>query len=151
MTARVAGDNNHAPGHEVRATCWHVTRPEGDDSLRAIYTVYWRDLLRILNLKAYAHVDTQICAHANSHTFTLTHQLTAQISQMLLWHLYYRNFLYRINSLLLPLNYLGPFADHYCHCFVVVELSFSRISESTTCYTFTPCVGYVTSPGIDTR
>ena len=23
--------------------------------------------------------------------------------------------------------------------------------ESTTCYTFTPCVGYFTSPAIDTR
>ena len=31
------------------------------------------------------------------------------------------------------------------------ELSFSRISESTTGYTFTPCEGYFTSPGIDTR
>ena len=31
------------------------------------------------------------------------------------------------------------------------ELSFSRISESTTGYTFTPCVGSFTSPGIDTR
>ena len=31
------------------------------------------------------------------------------------------------------------------------ELSFSRISESTTCYTFTPCVGCFTSAGIDTR
>ena len=31
------------------------------------------------------------------------------------------------------------------------ELFFSRISESTTGYTFTPCVGYFTSPGIDTR
>ena len=27
----------------------------------------------------------------------------------------------------------------------------SRISESTTCYTFTPCVGSFTSPGVDTR
>ena len=31
------------------------------------------------------------------------------------------------------------------------ELSFSRISESTTRYTFIPCVGSFTSPGIDTR
>ena len=31
------------------------------------------------------------------------------------------------------------------------ELSFSRISESTTRYTFTPCVGSFISPGIDTR
>ena len=31
------------------------------------------------------------------------------------------------------------------------ELFFSRISESTTGYTFTPCVGFFTSPGIDTR
>ena len=31
------------------------------------------------------------------------------------------------------------------------ELSFSRISESTTGYTFTPCVGSFTSPGIDTK
>ena len=31
------------------------------------------------------------------------------------------------------------------------ELFFSRISESTTGYTFTPCVGSFTSPGIDTR
>ena len=31
------------------------------------------------------------------------------------------------------------------------ELSFSRISESTTGYTFTPYVGSFTSPGIDTR
>ena len=31
------------------------------------------------------------------------------------------------------------------------ELYFSRISESTTGYTFTPCVGSFTSPGIDTR
>ena len=31
------------------------------------------------------------------------------------------------------------------------ELSFSRINESTTGYTFTPCVGSLTSPGIDTR
>ena len=31
------------------------------------------------------------------------------------------------------------------------ELSFSRISECTTGYTFTPCVGSFTSPGIDTR
>ena len=31
------------------------------------------------------------------------------------------------------------------------ELSFSRISESTTGYTFTPCLGSFTSPGIDTR
>ena len=30
-------------------------------------------------------------------------------------------------------------------------LSFSRISESTTGYTFTPCVGSFTSPGIDIR
>ena len=31
------------------------------------------------------------------------------------------------------------------------ELSFSKISEFTTGYTFTPCVGSFTSPGIDTR
>ena len=31
------------------------------------------------------------------------------------------------------------------------ELSFSRISESTTGYIFTPCVRSFTSPGIDTR
>ena len=31
------------------------------------------------------------------------------------------------------------------------ELVFSRICESTTGYTFTPCVGSFTSPGIDTR
>ena len=31
------------------------------------------------------------------------------------------------------------------------ELLFSRICESTTGYTFTPCVGSFTSPGIDTR
>ena len=31
------------------------------------------------------------------------------------------------------------------------ELSFSRITESTTGYTFTPCVGSFTSPSIDTR
>ena len=31
------------------------------------------------------------------------------------------------------------------------ELSVSRICESATGYTFTPCVGYFTSPGIDTR
>ena len=31
------------------------------------------------------------------------------------------------------------------------ELSFSRISESTTGYIFTPCVGTFTSPGIVTR
>ena len=30
------------------------------------------------------------------------------------------------------------------------ELFFSRICESTTGYTFTPCVGSFTSPGIDT-
>ena len=28
---------------------------------------------------------------------------------------------------------------------------FSRICESTTGYTFTLCVGYFTSPGVDTR
>ena len=32
-----------------------------------------------------------------------------------------------------------------------LELSFSRISESTAGYTFTPCVESFTSPGIDTR
>ena len=31
------------------------------------------------------------------------------------------------------------------------ELFFSRICESTKGYTFTPCVGSFTSPGIDTR
>ena len=36
--------------------------------------------------------------------------------------------------LLLPLNDLGQLADHYCHRFL--ELSFSRISEFTTGYTF---------------
>ena len=51
--------------------------------------------------------------------------------------------------LLLPLNDLGQLADHYCHWFL--ELSFSRISESTTGYTFTPSVGSFTSPVIDTR
>ena len=50
---------------------------------------------------------------------------------------------------LLPLNDLGQLADHYCHWFL--ELSFSRISESTTGYTFTPCVGSFMSPGIDRR
>ena len=35
-----------------------------------------------------------------------------------------------IDSLLLPLNDLSQLADHYCHWFL--ELSFSRISESTT-------------------
>ena len=53
------------------------------------------------------------------------------------------------HACLLPLNDLGQLADHYCHLFL--ELSFSRISESTTGYTFTPCVGSVTSPGIDRR
>ena len=52
------------------------------------------------------------------------------------------------SCLLLPLNVLGQLADHYCHWFL--ELS-SRISESTTGYTFTACVGYFTSTGIDTR
>ena len=40
----------------------------------------------------------------------------------------------------LPLNDLGQLADHYCHWFL--ELSFSRISESTTGNTITPCVGF---------
>ena len=31
------------------------------------------------------------------------------------------------------------------------DLSFCRISESTTRYTFTPCVGSFTSPGMDTK
>ena len=31
------------------------------------------------------------------------------------------------------------------------ELFFCRICESTTGYTFTPCVGSFTSPGIDIR
>ena len=31
------------------------------------------------------------------------------------------------------------------------ELFFSRICESTVGYTFTPCVGSFTSPGIETR
>ena len=48
----------------------------------------------------------------------------------------------------LPLNDLGQL-DHYCHWFL--DLSFSRMNESTICYTFTPCVGYYISPGIDTR
>ena len=43
----------------------------------------------------------------------------------------------------------GQLADHYCHWFL--ELSFSRICESTTGYTFILCVGSFTSPGIDTR
>ena len=34
---------------------------------------------------------------------------------------------------------------------LTLELFFSRISESTTGYTFTPCVGYFTSLGTDTR
>ena len=38
----------------------------------------------------------------------------------------------------------------YCRA-LFLELSFSRISESTTGYTSTPCVGSFTSPGIDTR
>ena len=38
----------------------------------------------------------------------------------------------------------------YCRAWFS-ELSFSRISQSTTGYTFTPCVGSFTSPGIDTR
>ena len=33
-----------------------------------------------------------------------------------------------------PLNDFGQLADHYCHWFV--ELPFSRMSESTTGYTF---------------
>ena len=57
--------------------------------------------------------------------------------------------LFIIALVLLPLNDLGQLADHYSHWFL--ELSFSRISESTTGYTFTPCVGSFTSPGIDTR
>ena len=32
----------------------------------------------------------------------------------------------------------------------LTQLFFFRISESTTGYTFTSCVGYFTSPGIDT-
>ena len=40
--------------------------------------------------------------------------------------------------LLLPLMTIGQLADHYCHC--CFELSFSRISESTTGYTFISCV-----------
>ena len=53
----------------------------------------------------------------------------------------------QISSLLFPLNELGQCAYHYCHWFL--ELSFSRIRESTTGYTFTPCMGSFTSPGID--
>ena len=34
---------------------------------------------------------------------------------------------------------------------LVFKVAFSRICESTTGYTFTPCVGSFTSPGIDTR
>ena len=34
---------------------------------------------------------------------------------------------------------------------VYLELAFSAVSESATGYTFTPCVGSFTSPGIDTR
>ena len=50
-------------------------------------------------------------------------------------------------QLFLSLNDLGQLGDHYCHWFL--ELSFSRISESTTGYTFTPCVRFFTSSGID--
>ena len=39
-------------------------------------------------------------------------------------------------SFLFPLNYLCQLVDHYCHWFL--ELPFSRISKSTTGYTFTP-------------
>ena len=43
-------------------------------------------------------------------------------------------------------------ADWGCFVFIVVLLRwFSRISESTTGYIFTPCVGSLTSPDIDTR
>ena len=34
---------------------------------------------------------------------------------------------------------------------LIIELSFYRISESSTGYTFKPCVGSFTSPAIDTR
>ena len=50
------------------------------------------------------------------------------------------------HSLLLPVMTTGQLADLYCYWFF-----FSRIRESTTGYTFTPCVGSFTSPGIDTR
>ena len=49
--------------------------------------------------------------------------------------------------LLLPLNDLCQLADHYCHW--LLELSFSRSTESTAGYIFS--VGSFTSPGIDTR
>ena len=48
--------------------------------------------------------------------------------------------------LLFPLNDLGQLDGHYFHW--LLQLSLSRISESTTGYTFTPCVGSFTSPGI---
>ena len=52
--------------------------------------------------------------------------------------------------LLLLLMTIDQVADRYYHWFS--ELSFSsRISESTIGYTFAPCVGSFTSPGIDTR
>ncbi|KAK2169256.1 hypothetical protein NP493_1191g01015 [Ridgeia piscesae] len=43
-------------------------------------------------------------------------------------------------------------AHHSTYCQASFsELSFSKISESTTSYTFTSCVGSFTSPGIDIR
>ena len=53
------------------------------------------------------------------------------------------------HTLLPPLNNLGQLADQYYHW--CLEFFFFRISESTTGYIFTPCVGSFSSPGIDTR
>ena len=52
-------------------------------------------------------------------------------------------------SRLLPPVSTDQLADHYSNWFS--ELSFSIICESTVGYTFIPCVGSFTFPGIDTR
>ena len=50
--------------------------------------------------------------------------------------------------LLLVLRFLGGFSKQHK---LGLTQECSRISESTAGYTFTPCVGSFTSPGIDTR
>ena len=48
------------------------------------------------------------------------------------------------------LNGSHMFVTRFCRAWFS-ELSSSRISESTTGYTFTLCMGYFASPGKDTR
>ena len=144
--------------HFIYFYCWNC-RPQ------YVFVHFILSLPRLLFISNFCACD--LCEFVISHSFHVTSPSQPTPHQFLLKTFLHSNLHCQFvqSSLIRSLHSHDSFFQSSCFCKLrsqvitskqpklglTQELSFSRITEYTTGYTFTPCVGSFTSPGIDTR